>query len=64
MNAIMKAENAIRKEEKVEMIRPMFQMRLHLHDIVVQYMANLPVANYEPYTTVDMQLEYLKRSKI
>ncbi len=43
--AIFKAEQAIRKEEKVAVNRPMYRMRIALAEVIRRYTANLPVCD-------------------
>lgn len=44
-HAIFEAEQAIRREEKASVNKPMFNMRIRLQAIIRDYCANKPICN-------------------
>lgn len=43
--AIFEAEQAIRKEEKAQVNKPMYRIRIELASLVRRYMANMPMCD-------------------
>lgn len=44
-HAIFEAEQAIRKEEKANVNKPMYRMRIELASLIRRYMANMPICD-------------------